>query len=222
MSVTTAPLRNRSTDLEALLRRPLDERAARATLRRQVALLERELAALTLDLWEAGRTRRPRLDATPADRLPGGRLLSIGELENVRDDLIDQIDTARDILKQRSETQSQARAHLDAMLADPASHRFHTVPREDLGEPSCGAYQVRPRLGLLGMLFGWWCVKLSSGCPLAMYHRTNFHRRQHLSWRRSARFDLMVAVIVVLAILAAVAVFLLIYHDFPFRLGEAT
>jgi hypothetical protein len=29
-------------------------------------------------------------------------------------------------------------------------------------------------------------------------------------------------VIVVLVILAAVAVFLLVYHDLPFRLGEAT
>jgi hypothetical protein len=26
---------------------------------------------------------------------------------------------------------------------------------------------VRPRLGLIGMLMGWWQVKLSSGCPLA-------------------------------------------------------
>jgi hypothetical protein len=26
---------------------------------------------------------------------------------------------------------------------------------------------VRPRLGLIGMLAGWWHVKLSSGCPLA-------------------------------------------------------
>jgi hypothetical protein len=25
---------------------------------------------------------------------------------------------------------------------------------------------VRPRLGLIGMLMGWWQVKLSSGCPL--------------------------------------------------------
>src|SRR5947209_8298032 len=25
----------------------------------------------------------------------------------------------------------------------------------------------RPRLGLIGMMMGWWQVKLSSGCPLA-------------------------------------------------------
>jgi hypothetical protein len=31
----------------------------------------------------------------------------------------------------------------------------------------CGVWQVRPRLGLIGMLMGWWQVKLSSGCPLA-------------------------------------------------------
>jgi hypothetical protein len=51
------------------------------------------------------------------------------------------------------------------MLADPHAHRFEVVRRADLGEPGCGAYAVRPAFGLLGMLFGWWCVKLSSGCP---------------------------------------------------------
>ena len=28
-------------------------------------------------------------------------------------------------------------------------------------------WYVKPRLGLIGMLMGWWEVKLSSGCPLA-------------------------------------------------------
>ncbi len=28
-------------------------------------------------------------------------------------------------------------------------------------------WHVRPRYGLLGMLMGWWRVKISSGCPLA-------------------------------------------------------
>ena len=35
------------------------------------------------------------------------------------------------------------------------------------GDGGCGVYQVRPRLGIIGMLAGWWHVKLSSGCPLA-------------------------------------------------------
>ena len=52
------------------------------------------------------------------------------------------------------------------MLLDPAKHRFARVSCRDLGEPGCGVYMVRPRLGLIGMLAGWWQVKLSSGCPL--------------------------------------------------------
>jgi hypothetical protein len=36
----------------------------------------------------------------------------------------------------------------------------------DLGQGGCGVWQVRPRLGLIGMLAGWWQLKLSSGCPL--------------------------------------------------------
>ena len=36
-----------------------------------------------------------------------------------------------------------------------------------LGVPGCGEYRVVPRLGLIGMLAGWWHVKISSGCPLA-------------------------------------------------------
>jgi hypothetical protein len=41
------------------------------------------------------------------------------------------------------------------------------VANRDLGESGCGVWHVRPRLGLIGMLMGWWQVKLSSGCPLA-------------------------------------------------------
>ena len=39
--------------------------------------------------------------------------------------------------------------------------------RADVGEPGCGRWHSRPRLGLIGMLMGWWRVKVSSGCPLA-------------------------------------------------------
>jgi hypothetical protein len=57
--------------------------------------------------------------------------------------------------------------YLERILLDPAAHRFARVSCRDLGEPGCGVWQVRPRLGLIGMLMGWWQVKLSSGCPLA-------------------------------------------------------
>ena len=52
------------------------------------------------------------------------------------------------------------------MLLEPGKHRFERVSCSDLGQPGCGAWEVRPRLGLIGMLMGWWQVKLSSGCPL--------------------------------------------------------
>ena len=48
-----------------------------------------------------------------------------------------------------------------------ASGRVSPELEADIGEPGCGVWQVRPRLGLIGMLMGWWEVKLSSGCPLA-------------------------------------------------------
>ena len=53
------------------------------------------------------------------------------------------------------------------MLAAPADFKWVQVSRADLGEPGCGHWHSRPRLGPLGMLMGWWRVKVSSGCPLA-------------------------------------------------------
>ena len=46
-------------------------------------------------------------------------------------------------------------------------HRFVKIANADLGVGGCGVWHVRPRLGLIGMLMGWWQVKLSSGCPLS-------------------------------------------------------
>ncbi len=53
------------------------------------------------------------------------------------------------------------------MLLAPGRHKWARVTQADVGEPGCGAWESRPRLGLIGMLMGWWQVKLSSGCPLA-------------------------------------------------------
>jgi hypothetical protein len=118
--------------------RVADERSARADLRAQVATLERH----------GGRA--------PAGG--GPRLLTLGELERVRDGL-----AARPAPAPAPDP--AARRKLERMLADPAAHRWARVPLAALGEPGCGAYVVRPRLGLIGMLAGWWEVKLSSGCP---------------------------------------------------------
>ena len=56
---------------------------------------------------------------------------------------------------------------LERMLLAPGDHRRVRIAQRDLGERGCGVWHVRPRLGLVGMLMGWWQVKLSSGCPLA-------------------------------------------------------
>lgn len=139
----------------------VDEAAARRTLRGQIVRLERQLSALACE-------------ASPRDRIEwsigdcgGPRLLGIGELEQIRDDLAERLHEAREVLAARREREAASRALLERMLRDPARHRFVRVTQADVGEPGCGAWHVRPRLGLIGMLMGWWQVKVSSGCPLA-------------------------------------------------------
>lgn len=137
-----------------------DEAAARRTLRTQIARLERELGDTVLAAFPHIRT------APSAPRTSGPRLLDLGELEEVRDDLAERLREARAVVAQRAELETRSRALLEEMLRDPARHKTTRIPLADLGEPGCGAYSVRPRLGLIGMLMGWWHIKLSSGCPL--------------------------------------------------------
>jgi hypothetical protein len=132
--------------LETVLdERVLDERAARRDLRAQIARLEARGASA-----------------------PGGRgpcLLSVGELEAVRDALAA---TSSGHFGTHTVHNCPLDAHwrrLEAMLADPRAHRWERVTLAELGLPGCGAYRVTPRLGLIGMLAGWWQITLSSGCP---------------------------------------------------------
>jgi hypothetical protein len=157
--------------VEVLLPRPgppslvpgveLDERAARASLRGQIAKLERDLADALSD------ARPGDLFAAPTSRLRGPRLLDLGELERVRDALSDRLAEGRRRIAARAEREAAARVRLERVLLDPGRHRRVRIAQAELGEPGCGVYHVRPRLGLVGMLAGWWQVKLSSGCPLA-------------------------------------------------------
>ncbi|MBB4662671.1 hypothetical protein [Conexibacter arvalis] len=116
----------------------------------------------------AARARaRDAIDWTVADLPPSGpRLLDLGELERLRDDLAARLHDIREILAARAAREAERRALLERMLRDPAEHRFLRITRADVGEPGCGAWESRPRLGLIGMLAGWWHVKISSGCPL--------------------------------------------------------
>jgi hypothetical protein len=137
------------------------ERAARRTLRTQIARLEREFADAFVTAYPMGGLENPSASRDEP------RLLGLGELERVRDELAERLRSARVTIAQRAEVQAANRLYLERMLLEPARYRFARVSRQDLGEPGCGVWQVRPRLGLIGMLMGWWQVKLSSGCPLA-------------------------------------------------------
>jgi hypothetical protein len=130
-------------------------------MREQIARLERELAAAFVTTFE--------MRGTPPPACTSGepRLLDLGELEQVRDDLAERLRTVRARISALGEAQAANRLLLERMLLEPGRYRFVRVACSDLGEPSCGVWQVRPRLGLIGMLMGWWQVKLSSGCPLA-------------------------------------------------------
>jgi hypothetical protein len=153
-----------AVDGAVLLREPAvatDERAARRTLRAQIARLEGELSSAFVTAYRMGGLEQPEpMFAEP-------RLLDLGELELVRDELADRLAAARVRISERADEQAEKRLTLERMLLDPGSHRFTRISCRELGEPGCGVWQVRPRMGLIGMLMGWWQVKLSSGCPLA-------------------------------------------------------
>lgn len=147
--------------LGAPLETEVDERAARRALRTQIAKLERDLADCVVSAFPV-----MSLDiAVP--HAAGPRVLELGDLERLRDDLAERVSAARAELGRRGEVHEANRVLLERILANPRRYKFCRVPREDLGVPGCGAYEVRPRLGIVGMLMGWWHVKLSSGCPLA-------------------------------------------------------
>jgi hypothetical protein len=139
----------------------VDEAAARRALRVQIARLERQLADAFVSAFPS----------TPVDVRVGGaegpRVLGLGDLEAQRDALTERLREARLTLEARGAEVEANRILLERMLADPRRYKFARLQRADVDLGGCGAYQVRPRLGIIGMLMGWWHVKLSSGCPLA-------------------------------------------------------
>lgn len=140
----------------------IDERPARAQLRAQIGRLERELAGLFGEAF--GRVEIEHRVAALSSR---PKVLGLGELERQRDALATRIATARQALRERVREEDANRARLRAMLAAPAEHKWELITRAEIGEPGCGAWHSRPRFGPIGMVMGWWQVKVSSGCPLA-------------------------------------------------------
>lgn len=149
-------------DTSTALRIDGDERLARDELRRQIGRLERELGGLAAEAFP-----RLRIDTHVAAQAREPRALGLGRLEAVRDELATRIGTARRELAQRDELETRNRELLDRMLANPAKFKWVRISRDDLGEPGCGHWHSLPRLGPIGMLMGWWRVRISSGCPLS-------------------------------------------------------
>jgi hypothetical protein len=164
------------------------ERAARESLRAQVARLEHQLSAIVARGF-------PHIDPLPAraaapaaagyaasspfaarhggawgdprrSSTGGPRLLTLAELERTRDRLVVCLRQAQAQARQRSELELRSRELLERMRLEPGRYKFRRLRVADLGEQGCGVWEVRPRLGLIGMLAGWWQLKLSSGCPL--------------------------------------------------------
>ena len=138
-----------------------DERPARRSLLDQIARLEAELSQLFCSTWP----RKGFEWEVPARG--GPRLLELSELEELRDDLAQRVERARLALSDRTWVEEQNRCLIEEMLLEPERHKWVRVAHEDIGEPGCKHWHVRPRWGLLGMLLNWWRVRISSGCPLA-------------------------------------------------------
>jgi len=141
----------------------VDERAVRRTLLDQVARLEGELASVFCATWP--RTHMPH--PTVSGRGGGPRLLSLAELEELRDELVARTSDARRALSDRTWVEDSNRRLIEEMMLEPERHKWRRVSAEDIGEPGCKHWHVRPRFGLVGMLMNWWRVVISSGCPLA-------------------------------------------------------
>ena len=151
-----------SLDVATVDRGAVVERRARDDLRGQIATLERRLGELFASAF-------PRKGIEWRVGAVGGpRVLGTGDLERVREALAVRLREAQAELERRGRVEEDFRGLLESVIAEPERHRWVRISNEDVGEPGCRHWHSRPRWGILGMLMGWWRVKLSSGCPLAL------------------------------------------------------
>ncbi len=135
----------------------VDDGAARRELRRQIGRIEAELA---------GYSREIEPSSTPPLLNPAEpRVAGVAELSKTRDALLTQLAEARAVARRRARGERRAREVRDAMVADPAGHRWEVISAVDTGEPGCTTWRVGPRMGPLGALMNWWRIKVSGGCP---------------------------------------------------------
>lgn len=133
-----------------------DEAAARRELRRQIGRLEAQLASYPEARSKGG--THPLL-------LPKAHIAEVGELEEVRDALMERLRAAREKAERQGKRQSRARGRRERIIGDPESSRWQRVSNEEVGDPGCGETRAVPRFGPIGAVAGWWRVKVSSGCP---------------------------------------------------------
>jgi hypothetical protein len=106
--------------------------AIRSALRRQIARLE------------------AALPPGPGCRDHGARLLSVEQLERVRDDLVRRTQERR---FSGGEEQERKRRLREEMLLDPAAHFGVSVSNAEVGEPGCTRWS------------SWFRLRISGGCP---------------------------------------------------------
>lgn len=160
MDVLERPIRNIPAAGPLAPPAELDEAAARRNLRSQIGKLEADLGAVACAAY-------PRVDLSPfATSYAGPRMLDFGELERVRDELATRIAQVRDMLSSQADRQQAKRELVERMLLEPGRYKWVRVTGADLGEAGCKEWHVRPKMGPIGLLLGWWRVKISSGCPL--------------------------------------------------------
>jgi len=131
----------------------------RAEFLRNIESLERELQQVITALTAANR----RMYTVPSAARP--HLLSLAELEIVRDGLAAELDRAQETLAAQIHTRREKRMLLKRMTEEPVKFRWARVTTVDLGEPGCRSWEVVPKLGPVGMLANWWRIRISSGCP---------------------------------------------------------
>jgi hypothetical protein len=138
----------------------LDEASARRALLDQTQRLERQLAAIISSAFPRVPAIRPSSSGGE-----GPRLLDLGELEQIRDDLAARVRHAQEQLDERGKVEELNRRRVEEMVLEPERHRWVRISREDIGERGCGGWHATPGWGLLGLLRNWWRVRISSGCP---------------------------------------------------------
>jgi hypothetical protein len=133
--------------------------AQRREFMRHIEKLERELQQVLSALTPRN---RPVPTASVSAR---PHLLSMTELELVRDALTAELNRAEETLSVQIHTRREKRMLLKRMTEAPVEFRWAKVTTIDLGEPGCREWQSVPKLGPVGLLANWWRVRISSGCP---------------------------------------------------------